>query len=826
MTARDWARFGEFMRLGGVWEGKQLIRDDLLAECQQGTKQNPAYGLTWWLRKPVPEAIVQRVPILQRDMGDIVKSDWLPDDLFMAAGAGKQRLYVISSQQLVIVRQGSLSASRSFSDAEFLARLLRSAEASETPVEKAASATRPVAPAAGMGGVLPPLSSASPTPAPATFAPASSDESESLWRDAIDPEIHQGESRMVWQDSRGAILLEALDPKTGLADGNKSRVQLDAGAANLRQTFNGPEFGMDARGWAVFYTKGSGDDLQLWRARLVDGKPHAEPLFRDGRHRQSALASKNTTAESTRLIYIKGDVKDGVFHWADLAAPECETRIVRTLGVDSPRWIDDTLTFVFAEAEGPDKGQIKIHDTMTGRTTVISADAGVKSFAYGWKAPEFGGEILVMSLVDHAAVGIWRQTVQDKWERIQTITPPAGSRHSVIGSPEPFVCEGRSYISAVIKSEGGTMRFRDSEVWLFGLTTGDTTLCAVRADAGGIERTRSDAEILAVGGTIHVYYNIFAADTGYRIGHTMFTPGVPRNYADEIEKTPLKIATVPELVLHDAKRNKDLRMRINCPQEGGPFPVILFSHGAWGSKDGHVMLTELWAAHGYVTIQPDHADSRALGVKVGDPSVFRGWQERPADISFILDSLAEIEAKVPALKGKMDAKRIGMSGHSYGANTAQLVGGAKAYFGSQERNYEDTRVTAVALLSGQGPGEMLTGKSWAGFTKPFLVMTGSADGPARTGQPAVWRKQPYELSPPGDKYLVWIEGMDHGFGGVSGLKDGLVKFKTNPDHVLYTKMATLAFWDACLKDNEQAVEYLRSGQLSEFSKGTVEINYK
>jgi CubicO group peptidase (beta-lactamase class C family) len=125
MTARDWAVVGEFMRQGGAWNGKQIIRKELLADCLQGTKQNPAYGLTWWLREPVPDAIIRQVPILQRDMGDIVKSTWLPDDLFLAAGAGKQRLCVIPSMKLVIVRQGDLMKSRSFSDAEFLDRLLR-----------------------------------------------------------------------------------------------------------------------------------------------------------------------------------------------------------------------------------------------------------------------------------------------------------------------------------------------------------------------------------------------------------------------------------------------------------------------------------------------------------------------------------------------------------------------------------------------------------------------------------------------------------------------------------------------------------------------------
>ena len=128
MTACDWAVFGEFMRQGGTWNGKEIIRKELLAECWLGTKQNPAYGLTWWLKKPVPDSTLRQVLLLRREMEDIVRSDWLPEDLFMAAGAGKQRLYVIPSLKLVIVRQGAFLGSRGFSDAEFLGFLLRKKE--------------------------------------------------------------------------------------------------------------------------------------------------------------------------------------------------------------------------------------------------------------------------------------------------------------------------------------------------------------------------------------------------------------------------------------------------------------------------------------------------------------------------------------------------------------------------------------------------------------------------------------------------------------------------------------------------------------------------
>ena len=146
MTARDWAVFGEFMRLGGQWEGKQIIRKELLAECQRGTKQNPAYGLTWWLRQPVPDLVFQQVPLLRHEMGDILKADWLPDDLFMAAGAGKQRLYVIPSRKLVIVRQGDLMKSRDFSDVEFLRRLWSGTETPH-PVPAARATAEEAAPA-------------------------------------------------------------------------------------------------------------------------------------------------------------------------------------------------------------------------------------------------------------------------------------------------------------------------------------------------------------------------------------------------------------------------------------------------------------------------------------------------------------------------------------------------------------------------------------------------------------------------------------------------------------------------------------------------------
>jgi CubicO group peptidase (beta-lactamase class C family) len=144
MTARDWAVFGEFIRQGGSWEGKQIIDAQLLAACFQGTAQNPAYGLTWWLKRPVSTEFRHSIPILSREWGDVANAEWLPNDLVAACGAGKQRLYVIPSLKLVVVRQGGLS--QGFNDTEFLSLLLRGKSAGKSAANSGANRPQQLTP--------------------------------------------------------------------------------------------------------------------------------------------------------------------------------------------------------------------------------------------------------------------------------------------------------------------------------------------------------------------------------------------------------------------------------------------------------------------------------------------------------------------------------------------------------------------------------------------------------------------------------------------------------------------------------------------------------
>ncbi|HRF02707.1 MAG TPA: serine hydrolase [Pirellulaceae bacterium] len=168
MSARDWAVFGEMMRHGGEHEGRRLISEKSLNELTRAHGPNDRYGLTWWLLSPsggrgsfdadgdgagitgrgaggtgpaaqgsgddrraaarrrIAEALRERV----RQAGEARMDDTTTSPVpgFMAAGMGKQRLYVLPEAKMTIVRFGELNGSQTFSDREFLSTILDEGE--------------------------------------------------------------------------------------------------------------------------------------------------------------------------------------------------------------------------------------------------------------------------------------------------------------------------------------------------------------------------------------------------------------------------------------------------------------------------------------------------------------------------------------------------------------------------------------------------------------------------------------------------------------------------------------------------------------------------
>jgi CubicO group peptidase (beta-lactamase class C family) len=101
--ARSMARFGLMMLNRGVWATDTLMRDTAYFQAMVNTSQNlnPAYGYLWWLNGKE----FFKVPGSQLNFpGKLIPN--APDDLIAALGANDQKLYIIPSMNMVIVRLG------------------------------------------------------------------------------------------------------------------------------------------------------------------------------------------------------------------------------------------------------------------------------------------------------------------------------------------------------------------------------------------------------------------------------------------------------------------------------------------------------------------------------------------------------------------------------------------------------------------------------------------------------------------------------------------------------------------------------------------------
>jgi CubicO group peptidase (beta-lactamase class C family) len=104
MTAREWAKFGLLVLNRGKHGDKQLIPTEHFDECFVGSKAMPNYGLNFWL--------------IGKDANR--RNEAIPADTVTAAGMYNQRLYIIPSNKLLVVRLGRTGARTRFNDKQFL----------------------------------------------------------------------------------------------------------------------------------------------------------------------------------------------------------------------------------------------------------------------------------------------------------------------------------------------------------------------------------------------------------------------------------------------------------------------------------------------------------------------------------------------------------------------------------------------------------------------------------------------------------------------------------------------------------------------------------
>jgi len=99
----NWARVGELIRNEGMADGKQIIPAAWIAEMGKPSAANPAYGLHVWRGSPWN---AQRAYSAASPMKVVHSEPYLAGDVLFFDGFGGQRVYIVPSAGVTIVRTG------------------------------------------------------------------------------------------------------------------------------------------------------------------------------------------------------------------------------------------------------------------------------------------------------------------------------------------------------------------------------------------------------------------------------------------------------------------------------------------------------------------------------------------------------------------------------------------------------------------------------------------------------------------------------------------------------------------------------------------------
>ncbi len=284
---------------------------------------------------------------------------------------------------------------------------------------------------------------------------------------------------------------------------------------------------------------------------------------------------------------------------------------------------------------------------------------------------------------------------------------------------------------------------------------------------------------------------------------------------------PLAISSriAPEVVditVDDQQRQRQIPIRIYLPRAERPSPVILFSHGLGGSREGSGYLGRHWAARGYVVVFVQHPGSDASVWReerlakrmqaMREAANGRNFMLRVRDVPAVLDQLGLWNKRVGhALAGRLRPAKVGMSGHSFGGVTTQAVSGQSAKGGKAW--FTDARIAAALIMSPSSPRRGTPREAFGQVSLPWMLMTGTKDTAPIGGADMDSRFAVFPALPAGDKYELVLDKAEHSAFTERALPGD--RGPRNPNHHRVILALSTAFWDAYLRDDGAAEEWLK-----------------
>jgi predicted dienelactone hydrolase len=277
-----------------------------------------------------------------------------------------------------------------------------------------------------------------------------------------------------------------------------------------------------------------------------------------------------------------------------------------------------------------------------------------------------------------------------------------------------------------------------------------------------------------------------------------------------------KIKTV-DLTINDQQRKRDIPIRVYLPSTKTAAPLILFSHGLGGSRKTCAYLGKHWAARGYVAVFIQHPGSDESVWKSQPRNKRMAAMKKAANLSNFMLRVKDIPALLDQLerwqltdrhilKGRLNLKQIGMSGHSFGAITTQAVSGQHTYRGTSALT--DSRIKAALAFSPSSPRRGTPKQAFGKVKIPWMLMTGTKDIAFIGNTDVKSRLAVFKALPPGEKYEVVLYNAEHSTFTQRALPSD--SESRNPNHHQAIKALSTAFWDSYLRGDTAAKTWLDS----------------
>ncbi len=290
-------------------------------------------------------------------------------------------------------------------------------------------------------------------------------------------------------------------------------------------------------------------------------------------------------------------------------------------------------------------------------------------------------------------------------------------------------------------------------------------------------------------------------------------------------------------------QGREVPIKLHIPTTGGPYPVVIISHGAGGNWDTHYAQAKYLASHGYAVLCLEHVGSNTERMKssirflhnlkemIHDSNEVLG---RPKDVSFAINQATEWNREHQKLKGRLDLSRVGIMGHSFGAFTTMVVTGMRPALDWIEPkvapgsglgpNLSDERVKCGIALSPQAPGDpFFLKESYSSLRVPLMGISGTKDK-QQNGEPPIARYESFKLWPEMQKknLFVWLGNASHlDFTDSTGGDVQGRESSNRADVQNVVRPATLFFFNKCLKNDNSLSALMSTESLKPYIRGEI-----